>query len=288
MNELLSPPRALIAGCGDIGLRVARRLREAGGEVTAILRDPQKRGALEEVGAQVRIEDLDRPQDAGDWPWLFWFAPPPGDGETDTRLRGWLSAQRGSIGRVVYVSTSGVYGDCDGRWIDEREPLKPQSARARRRADAEAALAQWAATAGAATVVLRVPGIYGPGRWPLQRLRSGTPVLRDEESPYSNRVHAEDLASAAVLAAVRGVGGHAYNIADGSPTTMADYFTRCARHFGLPEPAAVGLEEARRQFTPAMWSFMEESKRLRIDRAREELGFVPRYADLAAGLAAGD
>lgn len=288
MNELLSPPRALIAGCGDIGLRVARRLREAGGEVTAILRDPQKRGALEGLGAQVRIEDLDRPQDAGDWPWLFWFAPPPGDGETDTRLRGWLSAQRGSIGRVVYVSTSGVYGDCDGRWIDEREPLKPQSARARRRADAEAALAQWAATAGAATVVLRVPGIYGPGRWPLQRLRSGTPVLRAEESPYSNRVHAEDLASAAVLAAVRGVGGHAYNIADGSPTTMADYFTRCARHFGLPEPEAVGLEEARRRFTPAMWSFMEESKRLRIDRAREELGFVPRYADLAAGLAAGD
>ncbi len=288
MNELLSPPRALIAGCGDIGLRVARRLREAGGEVTAILRDPQKRGALEGLGAQVRIEDLDRPQDAGDWPWLFWFAPPPGDGETDTRLRGWLSAQRGSIGRVVYVSTSGVYGDCDGRWIDEREPLKPQSARARRRADAEAALAQWAATTGAATVVLRVPGIYGPGRWPLQRLRSGMPVLRAEESPYSNRVHAEDLASAAVLAAVRGVGGHAYNIADGSPTTMADYFTRCARHFGLPEPEAVCLEEARRRFTPAMWSFMEEYKRLRIDRAREELGFVPRYADLAAGLAAGD
>lgn len=288
MNELLSPPRALIAGCGDIGLRVARRLREAGGEVTAILRDPQKRGALEGLGAQARIEDLDRPQDVGDWPWLFWFAPPPGDGETDTRLRGWLSAQRGSIGRVVYVSTSGVYGDCDGRWIDEREPLKPRSARARRRADAEAALAQWAATAGAATVVLRVPGIYGPGRWPLQRLRSGTPVLRAEESPYSNRVHADDLASAAVLAAVRGVGGNAYNIADGSPTTMADYFTRCARHFGLPEPAAVGLEEARRQFTPAMWSFMEESKRLRIDRAREELGFVPRYTDLAAGLAAGD
>lgn len=288
MNELLSPPRALIAGCGDIGLRVARRLREAGGEVTAILRDPQKRGALEGLGAQVRIEDLDRPQDAGDWPWLFWFAPPPGDGETDTRLRGWLSAQRGSIGRVVYVSTSGVYGDCDGRWIDEREPLKPQSARARRRADAEAALAQWATTTGAATVVLRVPGIYGPGRWPLQRLRSGTPVLRAEESPYSNRVHADDLASAAVLAAVRGVGGHAYNIADGSPTTMADYFTRCARHFGLPEPEAVGHDEARRRFTPAMWSFMEESKRLRIDRAREELGFVPRYADLAAGLAAGD
>jgi nucleoside-diphosphate-sugar epimerase len=280
-----TPPRALIAGCGDIGLRVARRLREAGGEVTAILRDPQKRLAVEAIGAAVRIEDLDQPRDAGDWPVLFWFAPPPAEGDRDTRLRGWLDAQRGTIARVVYISTSGVYGDCDGRWIDEDEPVKPQSARARRRVDAEAGLAAWCRTTGAQHVILRVPGIYGPGRWPLQRLRAGLPVLRAEESPFSNRVHAEDLAAAAVLAAARGHDARASNIADGSPTTMADYFLRCARHFGLPEPPVVDRAEARRVFTPAMWSFMEESKRLRIDRARDELGFVPRYPDLAAGLA---
>jgi nucleoside-diphosphate-sugar epimerase len=287
-KETLAPPRALIAGCGDIGLRVTRRLREAGGEVTAILRDPQKRFAVEALGAAVRIGDLDRPWDAGDWPWLFWLAPPPGDGATDARLRGWLSAQRGRIGRVVYISTSCVYGDCDGRWIDESEPLKPQTARAGRRADAEAALAQWASERGTVHVILRVPGIYGPGRWPLQRLRAGTPVLREADSPFSNRVHAEDLAAAAMLAAQRGRNGCAYNIADGAPTTMADYFTRCARRFGLPEPPAVDRDEARRVFTPAMWSFMEESKRLRIDHAHDELGFVPAYPDLAAGLAAAE
>jgi nucleoside-diphosphate-sugar epimerase len=287
-KEKLTPPRTLIAGCGDIGLRVARRLREAGGEVTAILRDPQKRTPLDALGATVRIEDLDRPQDAGDWPWLFWFAPPPGDGAADARLRGWLTVQGGHIGRIVYISTSGVYGDCEGRWIDESEPLKPQSARARRRVDAEAALAQWASARGTEHVMLRVPGIYGPGRWPLQRLRAGTPVLREADSPFSNRVHAEDLAAAAVLAAQRGRDGSAYNIADGAPTTMADYFMRCARRFGLPEPPAVDRDEARRVFTPAMWSFMEESKRLRIDRARAELGFVPAYPDLAAGLAAAE
>lgn len=283
-----TPPRALIAGCGDIGLRVAQRLRKAGGEVTAILRDPQKRAALDAIGAEVRIEDLDRPQDAGDWPWLFWFAPPPAEGDTDARLRNWLGAQCGTIGRLVYISTSGVYGDCDGRWIDESEPLRPQSARARRRADAEAGLAAWCRGAGAQHVILRVPGIYGPGRWPLQRLHAGLPVLRTEDSPYSNRVHAEDLADAAVLAAWRGRDGAAYNIADGAPTTMADYFLRCARYFGLPEPAVVDRDEARSVFTPAMWSFMEESKRLRIDRARDELGFAPRYPDLAAGLAGAD
>jgi nucleoside-diphosphate-sugar epimerase len=285
MNELLHPPRALIAGCGDIGLRVARRLREAGGEVTAILRDPQKRTALDAVGAQVRIEDLDRPQNVGDWPWLFWFAPPPGEGDTDARLRGWLAAQRGRIERLIYISTSGVYGDCDGRWIGEDEPLRPQSARAKRRVDAERAVAQWAQAHRSAHVILRVPGIYGPGRWPLDRLRTGTPVLRADQSPYSNRIHADDLAAVAVLAALRGVDGHAYNVADGSPTTMADYFTRCARRFGLSLPPALDREAARRALSPAMWSFMEESKRLRIDRARRELGFEPQYPDLDAGLA---
>lgn len=289
MNELVDEPdrgrvqAALIAGCGDIGLRVAQALHRAGGEVTAILRDPQKAAAARAAGANLRIEDLDRPQSAGDWPWLFWFAPPPATGRSDTRLRNWLAAQRGRIGRIVYISTSGVYGDCDGRWIDETEPLKPQTDRARRRADAETALHDWSASGGE-IVILRVPGIYGPGRLPLDRLQRGLPVLRDCEAPFSNRVHADDLATAAIRAAQRGRSGRAYNIADGHPTTMADYFTRCARLLGLPEPEAVGRDEAQRRFTPAMWSFMEESKRLSIERARAELGFVPRYPDLESGL----
>ncbi|WP_348819879.1 NAD-dependent epimerase/dehydratase family protein [Fontimonas sp. SYSU GA230001] len=279
-----TPSRALIAGCGDIGLRVARRLAGSGGEVTAILRDPQKAAALESAGARVRIDDLDTPRDAGDWPWLFWFAPPPATGVADTRLRAWLAAQRGRIGRLIYVSTSGVYGDCGGRWIDEDEPLKPQTDRARRRADAEAALTQWSATTGSAVVVLRVPGIYGPGRLPVERLRQGLPVLCDAEAPYSNRIHADDLAEAAVRAAARGRAGAAYNLSDGQPTTMADYFRRCAQLLGLPPPPTVHLDEARRRFTPAMWSFVEESKRLRIDRARRELGYAPRHPDLERGL----
>ncbi|TJY64695.1 NAD-dependent epimerase/dehydratase family protein [Sinimarinibacterium sp. CAU 1509] len=280
-----SPPPSLIAGCGDIGLRVSQRLRQCGGEVTAIVRDPQKASALERGGCQVRIENLDRPSDAGDWPLLFWFAPPPVQGVEDTRLRAWLAAQRGRIRRVIYISTSGVYGDCEGRWIDENAALRPQSDRARRRVDAEAAWAQWAQCSGAEVITLRVPGIYGPGRWPLERLRQGMPVLRPEDSPWSNRIHADDLAQAAVLAAQRGQAGRAYNVADGTPTTMCDYFTRCARAFGLPQPEQVDRDTAQRIFTPAMWSFMEESKRLLIDRARTELGFVPQYPDLASGLA---
>src|SRR3546814_1603597 len=126
------PAAAWSAGCGDVGLRVAAHLRALGREVTAIVRDRQKVAALNEAGVIARIEDLDQPQDAGDWPLLFWFAPPSVSSLADVRLRGWLAAQRGSIKRIVYISTSAVYGDCGGDWIDEDAPLNPKSDRGRR------------------------------------------------------------------------------------------------------------------------------------------------------------
>jgi nucleoside-diphosphate-sugar epimerase len=133
-------------------------------------------------------------------------------------------------------------------------------------------------------VILRVPGIYGPGRLPLERLQKKLPVVRAEESPYTNRIHSDDLAQAALHGAAYGRRGAAYNISDGHPTTMCDYFTRCASLLGLPPPPQVSLVEAQRIFTPAMWSFMEESKRLKNQRMIEELDFTPRYPDLASGL----
>lgn len=280
------PSRALIAGCGDVGARVARRLRAIGREVTAIVRDRQKAGALTAAGVATRLEDLDQPRDAGDWPLLFWFAPPPSAGDGDPRLRGWLVAQRGRIERIVYVSTPAVYGDCQGRWIDEDAPLAPKSARGRRRLDAERALLAWQneSTDRRAVVILRVPGIYGPGRLPVERLRKGLPVVRDDESPFTNRIHADDLAEAAVRAAAFGAAGRAYHVSDGHPTTMADYFVRSAALLGLPPPPQLSRAEARERLTPAMWSFIEESKRLTTLRLRDELGFVPRYPNLEAGL----
>jgi nucleoside-diphosphate-sugar epimerase len=280
------PTRALIAGCGDIGLRVTAQLRALGREVTAIIRDRQKGEALRALGASLRIEDLDQPLDAGDWPLLFWFAPPATRDAGDARLRGWLAAQRGRIARIVYISTPAVYGDCGGRWIDEDEPIAPRSERGRRRADAEAALRDWQAAGHGDVVVLRVPGIYGPGRLPVERLRQGLPVIRADESPYTNRIHADDLARAALHAAAYGRPGAAYHVSDGAPTTMADYFVGSARLLGLPEPPQLGYEEARQRLTPAMWSFMEESKRLRTERLRDELLFTPRYPNLDTGLPA--
>lgn len=274
------PQRALIVGCGDVGTRIARRLHRAGVKVTGIVRRQGAAAALQAEGVAAEILDLDGAGDRALPPadWVFWCAPPPREGVEDRRLRRWLPALAGR--RVVYGSTTAVYGDCGGRWIDEDEPTQPLHDRGRRRLDAEQALL----AAGIETVILRIPGIYGPGRWPLARLQSGTPVIREDQSPPSNRIHAEDLADVAILAARRGAAGRVYHVGDGQPTTMSDYFLRCAAHFGLPSPPQVDLETARQVFSPAQWSFIEGARRLRVDRAREELGFVPAYPDLAAGL----
>lgn len=277
----MNPP-ILIIGCGDIGQRVGARLLADGQAVRGQVRSETSAAALTAARIEPLQRDLDEPaiDDGADQ--VYWFAPPPASGAGDPRLRGWLAANRPR--RIVYISTSGVYGDCEGRWIDEREPLKPQSDRGRRRLDAERALAEHAAAHGTETVILRVPGIYGPGRLPIARLQAGHAVIDERESPPTNRIHADDLASVAVAAMRRGVSGAAYNVSDGSPTTMTDYFCRCAALLGLPEPRRVSLEEANRTFTPAMLSFLEESKRLVTDRMRRELGVTPRYPDLATGL----
>ncbi|MGH8506471.1 MAG: SDR family oxidoreductase [Stenotrophobium sp.] len=276
------PQSVLIVGCGDIGLRVAARLCAMRREVTGVVRSDQSAAVLRGAGFAPVVADLDAQVVLPRARLLFYFAPPPATGESDPRLRRVLERVPADDTRIVYISTSGVYGDCAGRWIDETEPLKPVSARTRRRLDAERALAQW----GGDHVLLRVPGIYGPGRLPLARLQKALPVILESESPYTNRIHADDLAAATLHAAVLGRTGAAYNISDGQPTTMCDYFTRCARLLGLPPPPQVTLAEARRVFTPAMWSFMEESKRLLNRRMLDELQYTLRYPNLEQGLAA--
>lgn len=251
-----------------------------GREVTGVVRSDQSAAELKQIGVTALQIDLDVDTPSAIAPLLFWFAPPPNAGDSDHRLRRFLGAPLPADLRIVYISTSGVYGDCQGEWIDEDAPLLPISPRAQRRLDAERALTDW----GGDYRILRVPGIYGPGRLPVERLKKQLPVVRAEESPYSNRIHSEDLAEAALYAAAYGKRAGAYNISDGHPTTMCDYFSRCASLLNLPPPPRVTMEEARRVFTPAMWSFMEESKRLKNQRMIEGLGFTPRYSDLASGL----
>jgi len=286
MNEVV------IVGCGYVGRRVARRERATGRRVTGLVRGAESAAALAALGAAAVRADLDRPGAAADLALggarLYWFAPPPPDGVVDTRLRGFLAAipADGLPERVVLISTTGVYGDCGGAWVDESRPPAPQAERARRRLDAERALAEWSAATGIPAVVLRVPGFYGPGKLPEARLRGGEPVLREAQSPWSNRVHVDDLVRACVAAMDRGRPGAVYNVSDGHPTTMTDYFNRVADALGLPRPPQIDTAEAGGRLSAGMRSYLAESKRLDNRRMREELGVEPDYPDLATGLAA--
>lgn len=289
MNETCERT-VLIVGCGDIGTRIAALERAEGSRVSALARSPESARRLAECGIGTVMGDLDLPASLDALPGgmdaLYHCAPPPAEGEDDPRTANLLTAldRAGLPKKLVYIGTSGVYGDCGGDWVTEERPPLPRSERGKRRAAAEARLVAWAGARGVDWAILRVPGIYGPGRLPLERIRRGVPVVREDESPWSNRIHADDLAAVCVLAARRGRGW--YNVSDGHPSTMTDYFWRVADFAGLPRPPAISMEEARRVLGPGILSFLEESKRLDNGKMLRELGATVRYPNLDSGLAA--
>lgn len=187
-----------IMGCGDIGRRVARLYQNEGTKAIGWVRSEESLQLGLAQGIAMRQGDVDRgsffPIFALDEALVYWFMPPQPTGETDDRIRRFLKGVDAAPKRVVLISTTGVYGDCDGRWIDETEPLKPVAARAKRRVDAENTVQEWATRFGGESVILRVPGIYAPDRLPLERLKRGEPVLTEAEAPWTNRIHADDLA----------------------------------------------------------------------------------------------
>jgi nucleoside-diphosphate-sugar epimerase len=189
--------------------------------------------------------------------------------------------------RIVYLSTSGVYGDCGGERVDESRPVAPQSDRARRRADAEAVLGEWGAARGVAIVVLRVPGIYAADRLPLERLRKTTPVLRAEDDVYTNHIHADDLAAVCVRALERDAPAGTYNASDDTELRMGDWFDLVADRYGLVRPPRVARADAERLIPPALLSFMRESRRLVNRRLKDVLGLKLRYPTVFEGVPRG-
>lgn len=280
----------LITGCGYVGERLARALIARGARPVGLVRTARKAEQLGRSGIAPAAADLDAPIEAppaaaadGE---VYYLVPPSSDiDDDDPRLRHFLSACEEAIPRrLVYLSTSGVYGDCGGAWTDESRPPAPRTERARRRLAAENIAREWCAQNGTELVILRVGGIYGPGRLPTERLARTTVVCPDE-APWSNRIHADDLAAVLQAAAQRGRPGQVYNVADGHPTTMSDYFYRVADAVGLPRPPCVPLAQAAEHLSPGMLSFINESRRLDITRMRRELRVPLRYPTLSEGLA---
>ncbi|HEY9025568.1 MAG TPA: NAD-dependent epimerase/dehydratase family protein, partial [Burkholderiaceae bacterium] len=211
-------------------------------------------------------------------------------GRTDPRLAALLAAlsRRTLPSRVVYASTTGVYGDCRGERVVETRPLNATTDRARRRVDAESRLRAWGRATGVRVSVLRIPGIYASDREggrPQDRVRRGTPVLAREDDGYTNHIHADDLARACVAALWRGRPQRVVQVCDDTDMKTGDYYDLVADLSGLARPARVTRAQASEQFTAAQWSFLNESRRLSNERMKRELRLRLQRPTIREGLA---
>ncbi len=274
--------RLLIVGSGDVALRTIPLLVPRH-RVFALIRNPGYCEKLRALGATPVIGDLDDharlARIAGLADAVLHLAPPPSSGSCDTRTRNLLSVlSRGRLPRrLVYISTSGVYGDCGGAWVSENYPTNSTSPRSRRRVDAEMQIRNWARRNRVNASILRVPGIYAADRLPLSRLRQGTPAIIDSEDSYTNHIHADDLARISVAALRYGKPCRVYHTSDDSHLKMGEYFDSVADAFGLPHVPRISRAEAQHVLSPMLLSFVNESRRLTNMRLKQELKVVLRY-----------
>lgn len=283
--------KILIVGSGDVARRILSRI-VPNARVYALLRNASRAAEWREAGALPVLADLDDrgslQRIAGLADSILHLAPPPGEGRHDMRTRNLLAALGKSKSlprRLIYVSTTGVYGDCGGAQIDETRRLNPESSRAGRRVDAERCLRQWGKRTGVKVSILRAPGIYAADRLPIERLNKALPALCAADDGYTNHIHADDLAAACIAALRHGGANRVYNVVDDSDLKMAEYFDRVADAFALPRPPRISREEAAKTLSPVQMSFMRESRRIGNKRLKTELKLKLAFPNIDVGIA---
>ena len=314
VTKLLGRPRLLVVGCGDVGLRLLPLLTQRY-RVFALTRQALNSSTADMIRAAQAVPiqgDLDQPHSlhklAGLARHVIHLAPPPNSGKHDPRTQHLLNCLgQGKQGktqnaailsctvkarqqRLIYISTSGVYGDCSGAKIDVPRPINPQTARAVRRVAAERLIRRFGSPRKGSTqwqtAILRVPGIYAENRLPIARLQSGTPALNPDEDVYTNHIHADDLARLCRAALWHAKPQRIYHATDSSELKMGDYFDLVAAAFNLPKPPRVSRAELEKAIKPQLLSFMSESRRLDNQRLQQELRCPLRYRDVSAGISA--
>ncbi len=279
-----------IAGCGYVGTRVAKYYLARNQAVNVLVRTSNNNPISQLDGVNTIRNDLDDVECAqiieAQNKKLFYFVPPSVVIDTDVRMTTFLSClQHNTPRKIIYISTTGVYGDCQGEWITEETAVRPENARSKRRADAERQLIDWCDKRSTQLVILRVAGIYGPGRLPLERLQQALPVLNETESPPSNRIHVEDLVGVCIAAMETALSKfEVFNVADGNPTSMTDYFNEVAVAAGILLPPQISWEMARQKMTPAMLSFLTESKRVNNTKLLTRLNLQLVFPNITAGI----
>lgn len=284
---MLNDNRITIAGCGHIGKLLAQQLLKKNISVTGYVSSDTSLAECKNKNISCEKIDLDKPLKNIDLTaqHLIYLAPPPPTSKTDTRITNFLRAiEQQPQKKFVLISTTGVYGDCKGAWIDETTPLNPSADRAFRRADAERQVQQFCQRLDMPLVILRVPGIYGPGKIPLARIKSGQAIVNKQDSPFTNRIHSDDLVTICEKALLGSSITGIYNATDGHPGTMYDYFVGIASAMNLPAPPAISLAEAQQQLSAGMLSYMAESRRIDNKKLLKDFALVLHYPYLHEGL----
>ena len=286
--EPVSAAPVEIVGCGDIGRRLARLYLQQGIRPHAWVKTDASVLTCKRLGLSCRRLDLDAGADLARFQQgahILYTIPPPPQGRADTRITVFLNALRmHPPEKLVLISTTGVYGDCTGQWVNVETPVRPVVERACRRADAETQAHSWAVETGCKLIILRVPGIYAADRLPLKRIRSGAAMVRKDQSPWSNRIHADDLAAACYLALNSSLDNEIINVADDAPGTMNEYFSAVADYAGLPRPPEISLQAAQQSLSPGMLSYLAESRRVDNRKMKNLLGLKLQYPGLEQGL----
>ncbi len=285
--------RVLIVGCGDVGMRVASQLR---GRVRllALTPSPERVAELRASGITPLIGNLDKPASirrlSGLATRVVHLAPPPDSGRQDPRTLALTRTlrRRSQPQALVYGSTSGVYGDCQGQVATETRATNAHTARARRRISAEILVRHYGRATGVPSSILRIPGIYAPNReggTPHARLLKGTPVLQACDDVFTNHIHADDLARACIATLWRGQPQRIYNVNDDTVLKMADYFDLAADLYGLPRPPRIARSTATEHLSLMLLSFMSESRRMDNTRLKKDLRVRLHYPTVVEGLA---
>lgn len=286
----------VIVGCGDIGQRVAKIWKKHGKSVFGVARREESLNTLRQQHILTISADLDDSQTLDEFSGrlskqslLYYFAPPPTQGVEDTRMANFIENLHSDALplHVVYISTSGVYGDQQGELINEETAVNPQVDRAKRRYHAEQQLQQWAKVNSVSLTILRVGGIYGPNRLPVQRLKDQIPMLHEHLSPQTNRIHAEDLAQVCFAVATENSAGEIYNVSDGTNSNMTEYFNTIADFLELPRPPLVDWDEAEKTISKGMLSYLKESRRMDNSKMIKDLDIELIYPTLLDGLKGG-
>jgi len=280
------PAQTWVIGCGDIGRRVAASYGDQ--IVRGVVRSKSSVDSCQNTNIIASQIDLDTsytlPHEQFNNANVFYFAPPPSTGLNDPRLEVFLNTVSNLPKRIVLISTTGVYGDSKGEWIDENTPINPKAERAHRRVSAEQLLQGWASNHNREFMILRVPGIYAQDRLPLSRLKKGLAVVNENEAGWTNRIHADDLAQACKAAMECERKNQIINVTDGNPSSMTDYFNRVADYAGLARPPQISMKEAEETLSEGMVSYLKESRRIRNEKMLDILDITLKYPSLEKAL----